>query len=152
VIAKVEKDANGCWLFMGARNAFGYGIVGTGGRGAPNDRAHRITYRHYKGEIPNGMYICHRCDVPTCCNPDHLFLGTPQDNRADCHNKHRDSAPPKNPHLRGERHYAAKFTADQVADIRAELSRGGVANQIAKRYGVCRDTIGKIKREERWAP
>ena len=150
VLDRVEPDGNGCWLFSGAKNTFGYGIVGTGGRGTPNDRAHRITYMHFKGDIPEGMYVCHTCDVPACCNPDHLFLGTPQDNRADCKATGRDSAPPRNPHLRGARHPFAKFTDSQVAAIRAELAAGGVANQIATRLGVSRDTIGKIKRGERW--
>jgi hypothetical protein len=91
----------GCWVFMGATNSFGYGIVGSGGRGKPNDRAHRITYKHFKGEIPKGMFVCHTCDVPSCCNPDHLFLGTNQDNVNDMVRKKRNSKPPRNPHVVG---------------------------------------------------
>lgn len=150
VLSRVQKNESGCWIFTGAKNRFGYGIVGAGGRGASNDRAHRVTFRHFKGEIPSGMYVCHSCDVPSCCNPDHLFIGTPRDNRLDCKAKGRDVPPPKNKDVRGEKHPFAKFTASQVASIRKELAEGGIANQIAIRLGVSRDTIGKIKRGERW--
>lgn len=150
VMARIRVVSTGCWEFTGARNSAGYGIVGLGGREKPNDRAHRVVFRHFKGEIPKGFYVCHSCDNPPCCNPEHLFAGSPKDNRLDCKRKGRDQAPPVNHHLRGERHYAARFTADQVEQIRRELEEGGVANQIAKRFGVSRDAIGKIKRGERW--
>ena len=86
----VRIPFSGCWIFMGAVNEKGYGIVGTGGRGKPNDRAHRITYKHFLGEIPSGMLVCHKCDTPSCCNPEHLFLGTDKDNSRDKIAKGRD--------------------------------------------------------------
>jgi len=85
----VRLPFSGCWIFTGATNNFGYGIVGLGSRGQPNDRAHRITYRHFRGEIPDGMFVCHTCDVPSCCNPDHLFLGDRADNMKDAAKKRR---------------------------------------------------------------
>ena len=91
----VRIPFSGCWIFTGALNEAGYGMVGLGARGERNDRAHRITYRHFKGEIPKGMLVCHECDVPSCCNPDHLFLGTHKDNTRDMINKKRNSPPPR---------------------------------------------------------
>lgn len=141
---------SGCWIFMGAVNDFGYGIVGTGGRGSPNDRAHRITYKHYKGDIQRGMFVCHTCDVPSCCNPDHLFLGTPKDNHQDMSIKGRSSKPPRNPHVVGSVHPGAKLNEDQVVEIRLLYSRGFTQQVLAEQFGVARQTISKIVNHKRF--
>lgn len=147
----VRLPFSGCWIFTGATNNFGYGIVGLGSRGQPNDRAHRITYRHFRGEIPDGMFVCHTCDVPSCCNPDHLFLGTNQDNVNDMIKKKRNSKPPRNPHVVGSVHPGAKLTEQQVLVIR-DTYRKGVASQqdLANMYGVVRQTISKIVNNKRF--
>lgn len=134
----------GCWIFMGAINEAGYGIVGTGGRGQPNDRAHRITYRHYCGPIPDGMFVCHACDTPACCNPYHLFLGTNQDNVNDMIRKGRNSKPPRNPHVVGSVHPGAKLHESDIPEIRKLYSEGCTQKQIADKYGVVHQTISKI--------
>ena len=151
VLEKIVRiPFSGCWVFMGATNGFGYGIVGTGGRGAPNDRAHRITYRHFCGEIPNGMFVCHRCDVPSCCNPDHLFLGNNQDNVRDMISKGRNSPPPRNPHVVGSVHPGSKLTEDQVVHIREAYSRGVKQKDLAQQYGVAHQTISKVVNNRRF--
>lgn len=151
VLEKIVRiPFSGCWVFMGATNGFGYGIVGTGGRGAPNDRAHRITYRHFCGEIPSGMFVCHRCDVPSCCNPDHLFLGTNQDNVRDMISKGRNSPPPRNPHVVGSVHPGSKLTEDQVVHIREAYSRGVKQKDLAQQYGVAHQTISKVVNNRRF--
>ena len=151
VLEKIVRiPFSGCWVFMGATNDFGYGIVGTGGRGAPNDRAHRITYRHFCGEIPNGMFVCHRCDVPSCCNPDHLFLGTNQDNVRDMISKGRNSPPPRNPHVVGSVHPGSKLTEDQVVHIREAYSKGVKQKDLAQQYGVAHQTISKVVNNRRF--
>jgi hypothetical protein len=140
----------GCWIFTGALNEAGYGIVGTGGRGQPNDRAHRITYRHYCGEIPEGMLVCHECDTPSCCNPDHLFLGTHKDNTQDMIRKKRNSPPPKNYHVVGSVHPKAKLHESQIPVIR-DMYKQGVTQQIlANMYGVARQTISKVVNHKRF--
>lgn len=141
---------SGCWIFMGAINEAGYGIVGTGGRGKTNDRAHRITYRHFCGDIPEGMFVCHTCDVPSCCNPDHLFLGTNQDNVNDMVKKGRNSPPPRNPHVVGSVHPRAKFTEEQVKLMRAEHAAGKTMYRLAKEHGVCQSTMQRIIHGQRY--
>lgn len=151
VLEKIVRiPFSGCWVFMGATNGFGYGIVGTGGRGAPNDRAHRITYRHFCGEIPSGMFVCHRCDVPSCCNPDHLFLGTNQDNVRDMISKGRNSPPPRNSHVVGSVHPKSKFSEEQVRAMRSEHQAGKSVYRLAKETGVAQVTMQRIIRGERY--
>ena len=134
----------GCWIFTGAINEAGYGIVGTGGRGQPNDRAHRITYRHYCGPIPDGMFVCHSCDTPSCCNPDHLFLGTNQDNVNDMVRKGRNSKPPRNPHVVGSVHPGSKLTEEKVREMRELSAQGWKQRELAERYGVVHQTVSKV--------
>jgi len=75
-----------CWIWMGSRSKKGYGVFNIKGK---QKKAHRISYEFHKGEIPDGLFVCHRCDTPQCINPDHLFLGTNHDNMQDAMNKGR---------------------------------------------------------------
>lgn len=88
--SKIVVDENGCWLWQGATAPNGYGST------THKDKqisAHRLSYIAFKGEIPDGMYVCHKCDVRNCVNPDHLFLGTHSDNMQDMVNKGRHPGP-----------------------------------------------------------
>lgn len=81
--AKVDKSAahNGCWVWTGARRGKGYGdIVGDAGR---RIAAHQLSYKWAHGSIPDGLFVLHKCDNKLCVNPDHLFVGTHQDNMDD---------------------------------------------------------------------
>lgn len=65
-----------CWEWPGARNKAGYGVFVTGGRSNQTRYlAHRVSFVIHKGQLPDGMLVCHTCDNPPCCNPDHLFMG-----------------------------------------------------------------------------
>lgn len=73
IFEKVIKQKEGCWIFVGHRTYFGYGTIKIGGKNGKPRQVHREIYRHFKGVIPEGMFVCHKCDNPPCCNPDHLF-------------------------------------------------------------------------------
>jgi len=82
---KVEKT-DGCWLWTGALNVGGYGSFGFGDKRLG---AHRFSYEIHKGEIPEGLFVCHSCDVRRCVNPDHLWLGNNAENMKDMYDKGR---------------------------------------------------------------
>lgn len=87
---KVHRNAeDACWNWMAAKDARGYGRVGTSpGRVA---LSHRVAFELGTGESAAGKFVCHRCDNPSCCNPSHLFLGSVVDNNRDMYAKGRDS-------------------------------------------------------------
>lgn len=89
--SKVNKTKS-CWEWIACVNEAGYGMIGTTGKKI--DRAHRVSYRIHFGEIPERMFVCHKCDNPRCVNPEHLFIGTNQDNVNDMILKKRNSKPP----------------------------------------------------------
>ena len=91
-IKAVPRDS-GCIEWTGAKTATGYGRAHAGGK---HWLAHRLFYTVYRGEIPKGMYVCHSCDVPSCVNPEHLFLGTQADNLRDMDAKGRRNSNPAN--------------------------------------------------------
>lgn len=82
----IPVTESGCWLWLRGINAKGYGQFG---RKHGSDQAHRVAWELYRGQIPDGMNVCHSCDVRCCVNPDHLFLGTQKDNMQDCMKKGR---------------------------------------------------------------
>ena len=85
----IPEPNSGCWLWMGAISNTGYGNLGKGGRGGGAIWAHRLSYEIHKGPIPEGKFVCHKCDVSSCVNPDHLFLGDNSENMRDCYKKKR---------------------------------------------------------------
>src|SRR5579871_992348 len=76
---------SGCLIWIGGTSNYGHGSIGDAkGHCIPT---HRAAWMVYRGEIPKGLCVLHKCDVPPCCNPDHLFIGTQIDNIADRHKK-----------------------------------------------------------------
>jgi hypothetical protein len=98
--AKVTVGEKGeCWLWTGAKHKFGYGVVSLSRKAVT---AHRVSYALANGGIPDGAQILHRCDVPGCCNPSHLYAGTPQQNIDDMHNRGRANHPKHGPETRAK--------------------------------------------------
>ena len=141
-ISKLIFGATDCWLWNGSRNRGDYGTFPYQGE----SKAHRVSYRLFKGSIPTGMNVLHRCDVPSCVNPDHLFLGTQKDNVLDMVQKKRHRCVPKH----GEQNPMAKLTVDLVNKIRSMAQDGIKQNLLAKEFAVSPMTISRIVNRESW--
>lgn len=102
--------------------------------------AHRFSYKAYNGDIPDGLFICHKCDNPQCVNPDHLFAGTRQDNVDDRERKGRNKI------MYGEKQGIAKITNVQADEIRAMYAKGGISmRKIARIFGyICHKPVCNI--------
>lgn len=136
---------DGCWEWRGAKNRLGYGMLSGPEFKGGVVRAHRFAYALLIGPIPKGMVICHRCDNPSCCNPDHLFAGSQSDNIHDMWRKGRNRTP------YGERASAAVLTEAQVREIRDVYARGAMNGvEIAACYGIGRSTVYSIINQETW--
>lgn len=141
---RVEKTET-CWLWKTHLNTGGYGRF-------YNDEkrfvmAHRFSWEHFNGEIPEGLFILHKCDVRHCVNPDHLFIGTQQDNMDDMVKKKRQGD------VKREKNSQAKLKEKDVHEIRRRFQDEyfwGIQSKLAKEYGVAQCTISNILREQRW--
>lgn len=86
-IKSIPEPMSGCWLWLGFCQENGYGQLHA--RSLGERTAHRASYVLHRGDIPKGSLICHKCDTPSCVNPDHLFIGTAKSNMEDMSNKNR---------------------------------------------------------------
>jgi HNH endonuclease len=133
-----------CWIWTGTIGSEGYGQTPSPLFG---DRyAHRVAYRLFVGPIPDGLYICHDCDNPVCVNPDHLYVGTAQENVADMWARGRAN-PTGAP---GSRNGSARLSETDVQDIIQALSEGESQQVIADERGVSSFAIRRIARGKGW--
>lgn len=132
--------ASGCLEWVRYKNPAGYGQVRV------NNKlwlAHRLVYTKCIADIPEGLIVMHECDNPACINPEHLKLGTHQLNVADKELKGRGNKGGANP--------MAKFTTEQVIEIRRRYAEGNISYaQLGREYGVNRSCIFKIVNKLHW--
>lgn len=134
----VINNATGCWEWIGCkRGGYGRTIIGSRRDGTRKTiTTHRLSYLIFHGEIPYGMEVCHRCDNPACINPDHLFVGTRQDNIDDRERKGRNIV------KTGEQHPRSKLSKKSVKNARWERAYHKTSFQkLADKYGVSKKTI-----------
>lgn len=155
---KVNKTG-GCWLWTGAKYKTGYGSIGSEVVRGRAIKAHRASWEIHFGAIPAGLHVLHKCDTPLCVRPDHLFLGTHQDNMRDMALKGRSTIGDRNPSrlypdrvARGSRSGHAKLNSVAVLCIRY-LHRIGVASyaEMSESFGVSESAISMIINRRRWA-
>lgn len=138
LLNRTRLAENGCWEWVGGFGAGGYGVIGRNGK---SQRAHRVSYEAYKGEIPEGMVVRHSCDNPACINPDHLSLGTQKENAADRTARGRGSK------LKGAQIATAKLTEAQVLEIKSSTLS---LTELSEKYGVDKSNIWAIRSGKSW--
>jgi len=122
----IPEPNSGCWLWTGPVINRGYGRIN-------RKLAHRAAYEAFRGPIPKGQCVCHKCDNPICVNPDHLFIGTQKDNMMDKARKGRGNN--------------TKITADTAREVR---NNTGTYREISKKFGVSIGMVHYIKRMKYW--
>lgn len=135
----VMPAIDGCHYWTGTTTVGGYGMYGY--IGFKLYLAHRVSYTLFHGEIPKGLFVCHRCDNRLCVNPDHLFTGTHKDNMEDMAKKRRSQL--------GERNPNAKLSIEDVLTIRYY---SGVISQatLSKIFHVCPSHLSAIVHNKKW--
>jgi hypothetical protein len=143
----VSPDAqSGCWIWTRSKTPLGYGYTTLNGRRVP---AHRAMYMLANGvSLETKQFVCHKCDNPSCVNPDHMFVGSQGDNMRDMVAKGRNVAKTK-PHVfpRGSASHRSKLTDEQVAELRAMFAMGIGPSAIHRtgRFPITREGISRIK-------
>jgi len=144
LLSRIEVRENGCWEWMGARisSSHDHGYIWWKGDLYITSR---VSWMVHRGPIPDGMFVCHHCDNPPCVNPEHLFLGTPQDNTNDMIRKGRQVI------VVGENGRNV-LTEEQVWEIDRLLRETNMTpGQIAKQFKVSSRAIRSIRNGECWS-
>lgn len=139
----VSSD-NECWEWVGTLNDHGYGRLNYRGK---DDRSHRVSWRMKNGDIPDNLFVLHKCDNRKCVNPNHLFLGTQLDNMQDMSRKGRGK-----PFVGiGSRNPKSKLTENDVLTIRKlHQNKNYTCVQLSKMYKVTDVQISAIIHRKAW--
>ena len=129
LLNRIEKNGE-CWEWQRKINRFGYGELQHANR---NLRASRASYEVFKGDIPNGLFVCHSCDNRKCINPDHLWVGTTTENMQDASKKGR------------MKKGSLKLNLEKAREIRRLLKTGKTPKELSKLFTVAISTISNVK-------
>ena len=155
--ARVDKSG-GCWIYKGRSDPGAYGHFKINNK---NLLTHRLSWAIHRGSIPKGIFVCHDCpggDNKRCVNPDHLWLGTRQDNIADAIQKGQTATGDRNGSrvhpeaiLRGGAHPRSKLTDELVVEMRRLHAGGGVTyKELGIKFGVCAPMAWEIVKRKNW--
>ena len=139
---KVQKPiGEGCWLWIGRVNRFGYGAFTWIRNSGRVEGAHRVSWELHNGPVPYGVNVLHHCDVRNCVNPAHLFLGTDSDNMRDMVEKGRRI------YHKGIKSLHCKLTEAQVREIKFSKLR---YEECMKKFSVSYSTVDNIRHNRYW--
>lgn len=139
---------DGCWLWVAWVNNHGYGQFFKDNR---NQYAHRVSFELSNGPIPDGLLVLHKCDIPACVRPDHLFLGTHKENSRDMVKKgrHNKLGNPGTQWKCDELHPNRKLSDQDVSEIRQRRANGESCTFVARAFGINPTTVSKIVLRQR---
>lgn len=137
------EEPDGCWMWTGGKTPNGYGMFSIGARNKGSKNAHRVAYELWKGEIPKGMWVLHKCRNK-CVNPDHLELGKPCKNNSE--DKRRDGTL-----LQGTKNPSVKYSEEQILEIRKRYSEGETQTSISKSMKIRQGHISDICLRKIWS-
>jgi hypothetical protein len=120
LLSGIKKDHNDCWIWQKSKG----GPYAKVRYKMKTYSGHKASYEAFVGEVPAGMWVCHKCDNPPCINPDHLFLGSPSDNNLDAIKKGRWPI--------GEKSHLSKFTDIQTEEIRLLKNEGLTYERLSR--------------------
>lgn len=138
----ISIPESGCIIWLGSVDSYGYGTISANGKA---ERTHRLSFISNYGEIPKGMLVCHKCDIPSCINPNHLFLGTHQDNMADRDIKGRQYD------RTGTKNGRAKLDNEKANEIRKIFSSTKISKaKLGRMFDVSSTTILGVINNKYW--
>ena len=144
ILSECIPAPEGCLLWPHLKDKDGYGRIGFKGK---MHSCHRLVWQAIHGEILNGLHVLHKCDVPTCNRPEHLFLGTNADNMHDRDEKGRGVSP----NLSGETNPNSKLTQDSVDEIKVLYSTGDfLQREIGEMFGIGQSQVSRIANGKFW--
>ncbi len=163
---EVDPDPPHCWNWTGPLTRGGYARIRVNNK---STRAHRVVWQMLNGPITDGLHVLHNCDNKRCIRPDHLRLGTHQDNMRDMNERHpypRRGGVSTVTAARGERHGThthpetvrrgeqqggAKLTDEKVREIRRRAATGESLSAIARAFDVTRTSVNFVVTRRSWA-
>lgn len=149
ILNSIKINENLCWVWQKCKNSIKqpHGRIAVMNNGKRiHALAHRVSYYLWKGIIPLDMYVMHKCNNPSCCNPDHIEIGTQKINMAYMYETGRGY---KNPR-KGEFHPYAKLNKDKVIEMRSLYAIGQNCGELSRKYDISKASVRDAVKFKTW--